>query len=72
MLMPTPTECVCCQEITAIADKSETSESGTIQCITDHEGFDVVCLNVWVLQASYFTYRQRYGTRDVRDEPQHE
>ena len=24
------------------------------------------------LQACYFTYRQHYGTRDIRDEPQHE
>ena len=71
-VMPTATECVCCQEISATADKIGTSESSAIQCITDHEGFDAVCLNVWVLQTSYFTYRYHYGTRDVRDEPQHE
>ena len=70
--MPTPTECVCCQEITATADKTGTSELSTIRCITEHEGFDAVCLNVWVLQACYFNYRQHYGTRDIRDEPQHE
>ena len=72
MTMPTPTECVCCQEITATADKTGTSELSTIRCITEHEGFDAVCLNVWVLQACYFNYRQHYGTRDIRDEPQHE
>ena len=27
--MPTPTECVCCQEITATSEKIETSESHT-------------------------------------------
>ena len=32
-----------------------------IDCVTDHEGFEAVCLNVWVMQAAYFTYRQRYG-----------
>ena len=32
-----------------------------ISCITDHEGFESVCLNVWVLQTAYFNYRQRYG-----------
>ena len=41
-------------------------------CITGHEGFDVVCLNGWVLQAAYFAYRQHYGTRDVRDQSLHE
>lgn len=51
-----------------------TSETIAIQCIMDHAGFDAVCLNVWVLQVSYFTYRQHYGTCDVHviDEPQHE
>ena len=42
MTMPTPTECVCCQEITATADKTGTSELSTIRCITEHEGFDAV------------------------------
>ena len=70
--MPTATECVCCHETKATADKTGTSESGSIQCITKHEGFDAVCLNVWVLQACYFTQRHHYGTRDIRDEPQHE
>ena len=32
-------------------------------------GFDAVCLNIWVLQAAYFAYRQRYGTPDVQDQP---
>ena len=31
------------------------------QCITDHEGFQAVCLNLWVLQAAYVTYRYHYG-----------
>jgi len=66
--MLTSTEC----EIRATADKTETIGSMSIKCITEHEGFEAVCLNVWVLQASYFTYRQHYGTRDVREEPQHE
>ena len=32
-----------------------------IDCITDHEGFNTVCLNIWVMQAGYFTYRENYG-----------
>ena len=71
--MPTPVECVCCKEIDATANKSEGSVSGeAVECIADHEGFSAVCLNVWVLQASFFSYRYHYGTRDVRDVPTHE
>ena len=28
-----------------------------VQCITDHPGFEAVCLNVWVLQSAYFQFR---------------
>ena len=71
VVMPTPFECICCHEIRTIADKTGTSESSSIQCITEHEGFEVVCLNVWVLQTSYFTlttlwnmgYKRRTTTR---------
>ena len=34
-----------------------------VQCITDHPGFEAVCLNVWVLQTAYFQLRQEYGTK---------
>ena len=76
--MPTPEESVCCQEIEAISNKIVTftpdSDDGSvpIDCITQHEGFDAVCLNPWVLQTGFFSYRQRYGTRDIRDTPQNE
>ena len=34
------------------------SESGTeIGCVVDHEGFEAVCLNLWVLQTAYFMYK---------------
>jgi len=32
-----------------------------VKCITDHEGFQPVCLNLGVLQPAYFTYQQHYG-----------
>ena len=71
--MPTPIECVCCKEITAIANKCETTSSDeTVTCITEHEGFDAVYLNVWVLQAGFFSYCYHYGTRDIGDTPTHE
>ena len=69
--MPSPRECVCCQEITAMSDKTKTSES-EITCITDHEGFEAVCLNIWVLQVGFASYRYQYGTHGVGQEPIHE
>ena len=46
--------------------KKEESTGG-ISCITDHEGFESVCLNVWVLQAAYFNYRYHYGGAEEKD-----
>ena len=31
-----------------------------------HEGFESVCLNVWVLQIAYFNYRQHYGEKEEK------
>ena len=44
-------------------------ETGAL-CITEHEGFDAVCLNRWVLQTAYFQYRQQYGNHH-EDTPIH-
>ena len=46
--------------------KKEESES-EVRCITEHEGFESVCLNVWVLQAAYNSYRYHYGDSDEKD-----
>ena len=76
--MPSPEESVCCKEIEAVSNKTASlasgsdSESAPIDCIIDHEGFEAVCLNPWVLEAAYFSYRHHYGTRDIRDTPQNE
>ena len=59
-MMPTNHECICCCEIDTVYNKFQENEND-ISCITDHEGFESVCLNVWVLQTAYFNYRQRYG-----------
>ena len=57
-------------EITATANKCETAGSDKeITYVTEHEGFDAVCPNVWVLQAGFFSYRYHYGTYDVGDTP---
>lgn len=65
--MPTAVECICCREVDEVVNKAEEA-----QCITQHDGFEAVCLNVWVLQTAYFSYRQRYGTRDVQSQPLHQ
>ena len=31
-----------------------------------HEGFNSVCLDVWVLQTAYHYYRQRYGEAEEK------
>ena len=66
-MMPTNVECVCCCEIDAVVSRlQELPIEGTnASCITDHEGFDSVCLNVWVLQTAYFNYREKYGDAEV-------
>ena len=45
-VMNTTEECVCCREITTIIDN--------IVCITEHPGFNIVCLNLWVLQTACY------------------
>ena len=48
--MSTTEECICCCEIAQVVAKLE---DGGAPCITEHEGFDAVCLNRWVLQTAY-------------------
>ena len=63
-LMPTLTECVCCQSIDKVKLKCqelEEVELPPVQCIVQHPGFSSVCLDVWVLQTVYNEYRQAHG-----------
>ena len=52
-MMPTKKECVCCCSIGEVVAKME--EIGAV-CITECDGFDAVCLNLWVLQTAYYQY----------------
>ena len=37
-------------------------DSGSeVDCITDCEGLQAVCLNLWVIQTAYFSYRPCLG-----------
>ena len=47
-MMPLAVECICCCEVERIQQKIQEGPS-QVDCITLHEGFDAVCLNVWVL-----------------------
>ena len=69
-MMPLAVECICCCEVERIQQKIQEGPS-QVDCITLHEGFDAVCLNVWVLQAAYFQYRQHYGN-NAQQRPIHE
>ena len=60
--MPSGTECVCCSEITQVMAKRSSAGVG---CIILHPGFQSVCLDPWVLQTAYYSYRQHYGAHAV-------
>ena len=63
-MMPSAQECICCCELNEVVQKLQENED-EVKCITEHEGFEPVCLNLWVLQAAYFQYRQHYGASDA-------
>ena len=42
------------ENVFAVVKKQENGSE--IACIPDHEGFQSVCLDVWVLQATYSVY----------------
>ena len=60
IVMSASCECVCRAEIDKVAEKMQEGPH-EVTCITAHEGFEAVCLNVMVLKAAYFQYRQQYG-----------
>ena len=41
------------------------STSKRVDCITDNPAFKAVCLNPWVLQAAWYSYKQQYGTKAI-------
>jgi len=56
--MPTRKENKCCQNTNIVDAKVEEEE---INCITEHEGFIVNCLNRYVLETSYYEHKQENG-----------
>ncbi len=57
-IMPTARECLCCKEVPQVLEVMQ--EFPEISCITDHSGFQSVCLDLYVLRTAYFSYRQHY------------
>ena len=52
---------MCCKEIVKVVEKMNDLKK-PVCCITEHAGFEAVCLNEWVLQTAYYQYRQQYGS----------
>ena len=58
--MPTTRESICCKKISVIDNKLQESSVGNPCCITEHEGFQPVCRDVWVLQTVGFQTQQEF------------
>ena len=68
-------ECACYHEIEQVSNENqEVNEkikpARPFTCITDNPGFHTVCLDIWVLQAAWFGYKQQYGSR-AYEGPEH-
>ena len=63
--MTTSHENICCSEVDRVVEKKEEGSSA-VSCIIDHKGFHSVCLDVRVLQTTYFNYRQHYGVAEEK------
>ncbi|XP_060573125.1 P2X purinoceptor 7-like [Ruditapes philippinarum] len=63
--MPTAHERKCCQSTNIVDGKAE---SEGVPCITLHEGFQVNCLNIHVLETSYYEFIHNNGPREENQE----
>ena len=52
---------MCCEIEKTDEKKAESLSGREVACITDHEEFEPVCLNMCVLQAAYFANRYHYS-----------
>ena len=62
IVVPTPGECICCQENVRMITKMGEAGMPGLMCIINHPGFQTVCLGHWVLHTAYYQYRQEHGT----------
>lgn len=66
MHMPLAKECVCCKETKVLLELMKNDE---VECITDHPGFEPVCLNTYLLDTAYNQYKQQYN-RQIQNIPE--
>ena len=67
-------ECICCKECNKTTLKLSDNihlfgQNVDFSCITDHQRFQSICLDPWVLQVACLGYRQYY--ENVYEGPQH-
>ena len=73
-MMDREAECLCCMECGRTTFKLDDNitvlrKSSRFTCITQHPGFQSVCLDPWVLQVAWLAYKQAY--EQIYDGPQH-
>ena len=51
----------CCHENIKMLSKIKSETTDPITCITQHPGFQVNCLNIYVLEKDYHRYKKEYG-----------
>ena len=64
--MPTGRESVCCKENVKVAARME--DAG-VDCMTDHDGFAAMCLNIHVLEMCLHAYVQEVSPIDDNEPP---
>ena len=69
-MMATPRECICCLH-TATIRAPVKDRVGTYKCITAHPGFEVNCLNEFVMEHAVKEWRAKNGPIGD-EEPAHE
>lgn len=53
---------MCCREAAAYWTLvKDVTPRLDVQCVTQHPGFEVCCLNPYVLQIAYMHYRREHG-----------
>uniref|UniRef100_A0A667WI64 P2X purinoreceptor 7 intracellular domain-containing protein n=1 Tax=Myripristis murdjan TaxID=586833 RepID=A0A667WI64_9TELE len=60
--MASAQESMCCREVDAFWALVESlTPRPDISCLTQHPGFEASCLNPFVLQIAYMSFRQEHG-----------
>ncbi|XP_054770601.2 uncharacterized protein LOC129278479 [Lytechinus pictus] len=68
--MPTVKESVCCKEVEMIIRKMNAFEAEQygLNCITEHPGFQPVCLNKYVLETALYQFLQEFKNAYIHND----